>query len=242
MSGPPVLGQYRLRDVVPWRRGRGLPPGQREIAAFPRFADNPLRRPPVLPRTSTLTVTGSVDRDLELDVAGLVPDGARTDITADFHCVTTWTVRDLRWSGLPFSTFWRDVVVPACAPATGAQCIVVQGLDGARAVLLLADALAPDVVLADRLNGQPLDLAHGAPLRLVSPRQYGYKSIKHVHRIEVHLTLPPSTYGPKEHLRARAAVEERHSTIAPRLLRWVYRPLVPLTAVVSSWTLRRRSQ
>ena len=239
MSAPAVGGGQRLRDVIPWRRGTGLPPGQREIAVFPRFADDPLRRPPMLPNERRLVVTGAVHNELHLPMHELVTDAVRTEITADFHCVTTWTVRNLRWSGLRFSTFWRDVVVPAGAPETGAQCIVVEGLDGARAVLLLEDALASDVVLADRLDGGPLDLAHGAPLRLVSPRQYGYKSIKHVHRIEVHLTPPPSTYGPKEHLRARVDAEERHSSIGPRLLRWVYRPAVPVTALVSAWSLRR---
>lgn len=239
MTAPAGGARQRLRDVVPWRSGAGLPPGQREIAVFPRFADDPLRRPPALPSECTLVVTGAVDRELRLAVHELVAEGHRTEITADFHCVTTWTVRELRWSGLPFSTFWRDVVVPACAPAAEAQCVVAAGLDGSRAVLLLEDALAPDVVLADRLNGEPLDLAHGAPLRLVSPRQYGYKSIKHLHRIEVHLTPPPSTYGPKEHLRARVDAEERHSSLGPRLLRWVYRPAVPVTALVSAWSLRR---
>ena len=237
MSAPAV--RPRLRDVVPWRRGTGLPPGQRQIPVFPRFADDPLRRPPVLPSESTLVVTGAVDRELHLAVHELFGRVDRTEITADFHCVTTWTARELRWSGLPFSTFWRDVVVPTCAPATGTRCVVVEGLDGARAVLLLADALAPEVVLADRLDGEPLDLAHGAPLRLVSPQPYGYQRVKHVHRIEVHLSPPPSRYGRKEHLRARVDVEERHSSMDPRLLRWVYRPLVPATALVSAWSLRR---
>ncbi len=242
MSATAPDARQRLRDVIPWRRGNGLPPGQRELAVFPRFADDPLRRPPVLPTAATLVVTGAVDRELRLSVQELAPGTARTEITADFHCVTTWTVRNLQWSGLAFSTFWRDVVVPACAPAAEARCVVVEGLDGSRAVLLLEDALASDVLLADRLNGEPLDLAHGAPLRLVSPSQYGYKSIKHLHRIEVHLDPPPSTYGPKEHLRARVHAEERHSTIGPRLLRWVYRPAVPVTALVSAWSLRKGPQ
>ena len=239
MNATAQNSRQRLRDVVPWRRGNGLPPGQRELAVFPRFADDPLRRPPVLPTAGALVVSGAVDRELRVPLRELVPARARTEITADFHCVTTWTVRNLQWSGLPFSTFWSDVVVPTCAPAADARCVVVEGLDGSRAVLLLKDALASDVFLADRLNGEPLDLIHGAPLRLVSPSQYGYKSIKHLHRIEVHLTPPPSTYGPKEHLRARVCAEERHSTIGARLLRWIYRPLVPATALISAWSLRR---
>ncbi|WP_432541807.1 molybdopterin-dependent oxidoreductase [Kineococcus sp. SYSU DK002] len=231
--------RHRLRDLVPWRRGAGLPPGQRELGVFPRFSDDPLKPPPRLPAEPELVVTGAVERELRLPLPGVVGPARRADVVADFHCVTTWTTRGLRWSGLPFCAFWHHVVEPACGPSPDTSCVVVEGLDGARAVLLLEDALAPDVLLADRLDGEPLTPAHGAPLRLVSPRQYGYKNVKHVHRIEVHAAVPPSTYGPKEHLRARVDLEERHSTTDPRLLRAVYRPLVPLTAAVSAWSLRR---
>ena len=230
---------HRLRDLVPWRRSPGLPPGQRELRVFPRFSDAPLRRPPPLPAEPAIVVTGAVDRELRLPLHEALPRAQPMEVTADFHCVTTWTTRGLRWGGRSFRSFWHDVVVPECEPAADAQCIVVEGLDGTRAVLLLEDALAPDVVLADRLDGEPLDIAHGAPLRLVSPQQYGYKNVKHVHRIEVHRTPPPSRYGPKEHLRARVALEERHSSIAPHLLRGVYRALVPVTAALSEWSLRR---
>lgn len=43
------------------------------------------------------------------------------------------------------------------------------GLDGYRSVVTIEDALADDVLIADSLNGQPLDADHGAPVRLVSP-------------------------------------------------------------------------
>lgn len=242
MTSPRRPGHPRLRDLVPWRRGAHLPAGQRELRVFPRFSDQPLRRPPRLPGAPVIVVAGAVERELRLPLGEVTRREQRTEMVADFHCVTTWSTCGLRWEGVSFSSFWHDVVVPQCAPAADARCIVVEGIDGARAVLLLVDALAPDVMLADRLDGRPLDIAHGAPLRLVSPQQYGYKNIKHVHRIEVHVTPPPSTYGPKEHLRARVALEERHSTIAPRVLRPVYRALVPLTAALSARSLRRGSQ
>jgi DMSO/TMAO reductase YedYZ molybdopterin-dependent catalytic subunit len=46
---------------------------------------------------------------------------------------------------------------------------VFRRLDRHQSVVLLEDAPADGVLLADRLDGRPLDAAHGAPLRLVSP-------------------------------------------------------------------------
>ena len=79
---------------------------------------------------------------------------------------------------------------------------------------------------------------HGAPLRLVSPAQYGYKNVKHVESIALRSTRPVSLLGPKEHLRARVALEERHSRIPGRLLRWPYRLAIPITVIVAERTLQ----
>jgi DMSO/TMAO reductase YedYZ molybdopterin-dependent catalytic subunit len=96
-------------------------------------------------------------------------------------------------------------------------------------------------MLAWGLNGDALDQRHGVPLRLISPAQYGYKNVKHVESIAFHAERPDSLLGPKEHLRARVALEERHSRIPGRLLRWPYRVVVPITAVVAERTLREES-
>ena len=95
-----------------------------------------------------------------------------------------------------------------------------------------------DRTLAWALNDCGLDRRHGAPLRLVSPAQYGYKNVKHVESIALRSTRPVSLLGPKEHLRARVALEERHSRIPGRLLRWPYRLAVPITAIVAERTLQ----
>src|SRR2546425_9815819 len=58
------------------------------------------------------------------------------------------------------------------------------------------DALADGVLIADRLDGRPLDGDHGAPARLVSPNQYGFVSTKHVCRIELHTAEPSENYPP----------------------------------------------
>ena len=108
-----------------------------------------------------------------------------------------------------------------------------------RSVVVLEDALDEGVLLADHLDGEPLSRDHGAPLRLVSPAQYGYISTKHLCRIDVH-TAPP-TGGARSfvldvllhsHPRARVWEEERHGTVAGRVVRPFYR-------VVGKLMLRR---
>ena len=51
--------------------------------------------------------------------------------------------------------------------------------------LPVADALAPEVMLADTMNGEPLPREHGGPLRLIVPGFYGVSQVKWVERIEV---------------------------------------------------------
>ena len=44
--------------------------------------------------------------------------------------------------------------------------------------------LHPQTLLAYEMNGVPLTLEHGAPLRLATPTKYGIKQIKRIGRIE----------------------------------------------------------
>ncbi len=226
-------GALRWRELWP-RRATGLPPGQRELTVMPRFADQPLRKPPPTPQRPTLTVSRSGEVLVELDLdelAGL----DQCEIVADFHCVTTWSVRDRRWNGVRLA----DVLTAALGDAPPPPFLVARGGDGVRAVLCTEDVLGPDVLVATHLDGQPLDLRHGAPLRLVSPGQYGYKNVKHLMSIELCGTQPASTFGNKEHLRARVAHEERHATLPNWLLRWPYRAVVPITARIAERSARR---
>jgi hypothetical protein len=53
----------------------------------------------------------------------------------------------------------------------------------------LADCYHPQTILAYELNSNPLDIPHGAPLRLRFERQLGYKHAKYVMKIELVETL-----------------------------------------------------
>jgi DMSO/TMAO reductase YedYZ molybdopterin-dependent catalytic subunit len=51
--------------------------------------------------------------------------------------------------------------------------------------LALIDAFHPQTILAYEMNKKPLEIAHGAPLRLRVERQLGYNHSKYVQRIEI---------------------------------------------------------
>lgn len=213
------------------RRAPGLPPGQRLLQTMPRFADNPLRPPPATagPR---LEVTRAGAPVAVLTAADLDTLGPR-EHRADFHCVTTWSATGLVWTGVPL----REVLASVGITAAAAPYLVARGADGYRAVFVWADATAPDVIVATGLDGSVLDARHGAPLRLVSPSQYGYKSVKHLVRLDLHADQP--RVAAKEHLRARAAASERHPKLPAWLVTWPYRVLIPPTARLAEWSLRR---
>jgi DMSO/TMAO reductase YedYZ molybdopterin-dependent catalytic subunit len=84
-------------------------------------------------------------------------------------------------------------------------------------------------MLADSLDGQPLTIEHGAPLRLVAPAHYGYKNLKHLKRVEFYSTMPKIKRGISaflDHPRARVLKEERGRWGPGWILRYVYRPLI----------------
>lgn len=209
-----------------------LPPGQRTRPDFPRFGLTPFAyRFPHNTTRAELQITGDVlpVTVLQDPMAGL----ERIEQISDFHCVTTWSRRTLRWSGVRFVDFYHQHIAPLIDPTNCVTAVVLRGQDGYRSTLLLSDLLAPEVLLADTLDGLPLSIEHGAPLRLVAPAHYGYKSVKHLSRIEFWMGTPKIRRGAfafMDHPRARVAYEERGRWIPGWLLRFVYRPLIKSTA------------
>jgi DMSO/TMAO reductase YedYZ molybdopterin-dependent catalytic subunit len=204
-----------------------LPPGQFEIGEFPRFGTHLHRPPPAVPHDPAITITGAGAKPFDLPLADLATL-PRRELTADFHCVAGWSATNLHWEGVAFETFYRTIIVPSLPPDTSVTHLVFGGLDGYRSSVTIEDALAHDVLIADHLDGQPLDGDHGAPARLVSPDQYGFVSTKHLCRVELHTAEPTERRHPspviqlglqlvKPHRRARVWQEERHRYL-PRLV------------------------
>ncbi len=219
-----------VRALVP-RRSAGLPPGQREVRTFPRFSDKPLRWPPPSgPVELSISIEGEPITHLTGDQLATMDQAEQV---GDLHCVTTWTYRGLRWQGVRLSSVLAPDMVAELPPFA-----VAHAADKQSVIFATDDLLMPDVLLATHLDGEPLDQRHGAPLRLISPSQYGYKNVKHLTAIDFRKHEPTSTLGPKEHLRARVALEERHASLPNWALRLPYRFMIVPTALAAERGLR----
>ncbi|MGH8175601.1 MAG: molybdopterin-dependent oxidoreductase [Steroidobacter sp.] len=208
-----------------------LPPGQYEIDAFPRFGLTRFAyRFPNDPGRIQLRIAGDVEQPES--IRSELRDLVRIEQTSDFHCVTTWSKRSLHWSGFRFADFYERIVVPRARPQRDATLVILRAQDGYAVSLPLADLLAESVLLADHLNGKPLTIEHGAPLRLIAPAHYGYKNAKHLCGIEFwrdDRMYRPAAFRFMDHPRARVALEERGRWAPGWLLRRLYRPLIGST-------------
>jgi DMSO/TMAO reductase YedYZ molybdopterin-dependent catalytic subunit len=102
-----------------------------------------------------------------------------TVVTADMHCVTTWSRLDNRWEGVSFRDLTRLV-----QPRPEARFVIAH-CDAGYTTSLPVEALEDDdVMIAYRHDGIDLPAEHGGPLRLVVPRRYAWKSAKWLEGLE----------------------------------------------------------
>ncbi len=94
-----------------------------------------------------------------------------------FACEEGWVVNDLVWEGIPL----REALA-LCQPLPEARCVRVSA--GSYWVALPLDEL-DHALLCDRLNGEPLTRAHGAPWRLVLSGGACFTSVKWVNALEL---------------------------------------------------------
>lgn len=97
---------------------------------------------------------------------------------SDFHCVEGWSVLDNKWEGVAFKT-----VVKMVSPKDNVKNVFFTCDDSYTTSLPLAELLDDDVLLAYKLNDKLLKPENGAPLRLIVPKKYAYKSAMWLRRI-----------------------------------------------------------
>lgn len=208
-----------------------IPPGQIPRNDFPRFGLPPYAtRFPKRPRDRSIVVKVPETEPIIVDIAASAL--SRVSLQADFHCVTTWSYFGVEWGGVRFSDFYHEIIEPLLTEEASISGAVLFAQDGYRTTLLIEDLLGSDVLLADEIDGKPLSIEHGAPVRLVAPEHYGYKNIKHLKRIDFHADIPTIKRGIRaflDHPRARVSKEERGRWISGSILRYVYRPLIRST-------------
>ena len=103
----------------------------------------------------------------------------RTEVDADFHCVTKFSVLDNRWRGIATRT-----LLELAPPAPDVTHVLVWAEYGYTANLPLADFASESALFVTHRDGEPLTADHGAPLRLVVPHLYAWKGPKWVRAVE----------------------------------------------------------
>jgi DMSO/TMAO reductase YedYZ molybdopterin-dependent catalytic subunit len=142
------------------------------------------------------TISGSMpifdERAWRLEIGGLVRRPVsltyeqlralpRAEQVSTFHCVTGWSVANVRWAGVRF-----DHLLVAAEPLPQATAIrFVSSEVPYEDSLTLDQVRRPDVMLALEMDGEPLSRPHGAPARVVIPEMYGYKGVKWLTRMEL---------------------------------------------------------
>lgn len=132
-----------------------------------------------------LRIRGLVERPLELPLEALRAMPARTQVTRH-DCVEGWSVIG-QWTGVPLSHLLELARLRPGARYVVFHCFDDLLGDGSRYYesVDLQDAFHPQTIAAYALNGAPVPVANGAPLRMRIERKLGYKQPKYVHTIEV---------------------------------------------------------
>lgn len=175
---PSLAREFTLADISPFFRGNGSTdpdsPDYRAHAAA-QFAD------------WRLTVSGLVGKPLSLSLDELKALPQRTQITRH-DCVEGWSAIG-QWTGPNLSHLLQMAGVKPEARFIVFRC--ADRLDGADYYesIDLEDAFHPQTIIAHSLNGAPLPIRNGAPLRMRIERQLGYKQAKYLTGIEAVATL-----------------------------------------------------
>ncbi|MDD4923761.1 MAG: molybdopterin-dependent oxidoreductase [Dehalococcoidales bacterium] len=158
------------------RRDR-IPPEQIETKIWPVLHEG------VLPEIShpdwTLTISGLVENEKVLTYAEFTAL-PRVKVFSDVHCVTGWTKLNNLWEGVSS----RSIVDLARIKPETKFVIVKSDYWSYSANLPLDYFLEEDVLFAVKHDEQDLNTEHGAPVRLVVPKLYFWKSVKWVTSIE----------------------------------------------------------
>ncbi len=167
---------FTKKAELPAEISARVPPGQYLTEKWPVLHYGPV--PPFNPKTWDFRVFGNVENELKLDWEEF-QKLEQTAVTADMHCVTTWSRLDQKWEGIPFSK-----IVELAKPKPDAQFVIAHSEYGFTANTPIEYCLRDDCLIALRANGAPLTAEHGSPARLVVPRLYAWKSAKWLRGIE----------------------------------------------------------
>lgn len=156
-----------------------LHPGQVETRRFPVVGER-VPSPEALDLDRwRLEVGGLVRRPLSLTHAEVLA-AATDELRADIHCVTSWSRLGMTFTGMPLQ---RVLDRAGVDPTAG--FVRFEAYSPRRHDTSVPIDLVDEIWLVHSVDGEPLEIEHGWPLRTLLPSRYFYKSLKWVHRVEL---------------------------------------------------------
>ncbi len=157
------------------RRKLLLPSDEADELGFRLMWYNPV--PPVDPVAWRLNVHGLVEKPQTLTLTQLRSLPQESQNTR-MKCVQCWSSRTT-WGGFRFGH-----LMEIAKPLRNAKAVRLDCADKWYEYFTIDDLMKPRVLLVLDMAGKPLADRHGAPLRLIDPARYGYKSAKLITGVE----------------------------------------------------------
>ncbi len=178
LGGGGLVKEYDRSEMSPTFRGNG--------SVDPQNGDYPEQAAAGFANWR-LDVRGLVDNPLSLSLDDVRALPQRTQITRH-DCVEGWSAIG-EWSGPQLSVLLNQAGLQPAAKFIIFRCADNLNGDDYYESVDLDDAYHPQTIVAHHLNGEPLPIKNGAPLRMRIERQLGYKHPKYLNAIEAVASL-----------------------------------------------------
>lgn len=152
----------------------------------------------------TITVDGLVDNPGEYGLSDLIGGLTAEERIYRFRCVEAWSMV-VPWNGIELADILNRIGVKSAARYVAFETTVQPDvMVGVRRRVLpfpyveglrLDEAMHPLTLMATGIYGRDIPNQNGAPIRLVVPWKYGFKSIKSIARISLVAEQPPATWN-----------------------------------------------
>ncbi len=152
----------------------------------------------------SVAIDGMVDKPGTYDLADLLKGVQLEERIYRFRCVEAWSMV-VPWIGFPLAQLLERIGVQPGAKYVAMETLVrPEEMPGQASAILdwpyreglrLDEAMHPLTILATGLYGEEMPKQNGAPVRLVVPWKYGFKSIKSVVRISLTDKEPQTTWN-----------------------------------------------
>ena len=152
----------------------------------------------------SIVIGGMVDKPGSYDLADILKDAPIQERIYRLRCVEAWSMV-VPWAGFELAHLLNKVGVQPSAKYVAFETVnrpdEMPGLSNSfvdwpyREGLRLDEAMHPLTILATGIYDEPMPNQNGAPIRLVVPWKYGFKSIKSIVRIKLTDRQPETTWN-----------------------------------------------